>query len=149
MLELKKASREQRVIVPGMQRHPQLCGEKCPGAAGAHSQPRVELREGGAEMGKGKMGFTADTLLLSPRLQSQRARFRKDLETEGFKQGLREKSANFRRWIEELLQARKAALSYGLKFEQPSVRPSKVITAAKTREQRLHREVEIQHHSGK
>lgn len=58
MLELKKDSREQRVIVPGMQRHPQLCGQKCPGAAGARSEPRVELRGGGAGMGGGKMGFT-------------------------------------------------------------------------------------------
>lgn len=56
MIELKKASREQRVIVPGMQRHPQLCGEKCPGAAGARSEPLVELRGGRAETGGGKMG---------------------------------------------------------------------------------------------
>lgn len=98
-----KASAALRREMPGSRRSSLRAASGAPG--------------GGAGIGGGKMGFTADTPLPAPRLQSQRARSRKDLETEGLKQGLREKSANFRRLIEALLQARKAALGYGLKFQ--------------------------------
>lgn len=113
-----KASAAPRREMPGSRR-------RSPGAARgtAGRGSRDGRRERGAHCGHP---------LPAPRFQSERARSGKGLETEGLKEGLREKAANFRGWTEELLQARKAALSKQ-RAEIWTVRPSRVKPAARSR----------------
>lgn len=87
MLEPQKASREQRVIVPGMQRHSQLRSQEGAGTAGS-SEPRVETRPGSGS-------FAAELGTGAPR-RNPGGKPGKELQLDSLKQGLGEKSANFR-----------------------------------------------------